>query len=179
MTTAVLIIDVQQALCTGAEAVFDAIGVIDRINAVTSKARAVGAPVAFVQHEEAYGPFKFGCDRWQLASGIEARSDDIRVRKTTPDSFNLTELHALLLARGVTHLVICGLQTDFCVDTTVRRALALGYEVVLVSDAHSTVDNGVLSAAQIIAHHNATLSNITSFGPRARLIPAAGIRIEG
>jgi nicotinamidase-related amidase len=59
-----------------------------------------------------------------------------------------------------------------------RRALALGYEVVLVADAHSTVDNGVLSAAQIIAHHNTTLSNITSFGPRARLILAEDIRIE-
>ena len=42
-------------------------------------------------------------------------------------------------------------------DCTVRRALALGYLVVLVSVAHSTVDNGVLSAAEISAHHNTTL----------------------
>jgi nicotinamidase-related amidase len=104
--------------------------------------------------------------------------EDLRVRKTTPDSFNLTELHALLQARGITHLVICGLQSDFCVDSTVRRALALGYEVILAADAHSTVDNGVLSAAQIIAHHNTTLSNITSFGPRARVTLAEDIRIE-
>jgi hypothetical protein len=48
-----------------------------------------------------------------------------------------------------------------------------------VSDAHSTVDNGILPAAKIIAHHNTTLSNITSFGPRARLIPAEEIHIEG
>jgi len=178
MTTAVLVIDVQQALRTGAESAYDIIRVIDRINAVSAKARAVGAPVVLIQHEETEGPFKFGSDGWQLASGIETRSDDVRVRKTTPDSFNRTELHALLQARGITHLVICGLQSDFCVDTTVRRALALGYEVVLVSDAHSTVDNAVLSAAQIIAHHNVTLSNITSFGPRARLVPTEEIRIE-
>jgi nicotinamidase-related amidase len=169
MTTAVLVIDVQHALCTGAEVVFDITRVIERINAVGAKARAVGAPVVLIQHEEADGSFKFGSDGWQLASEIKTRSDDVRVRKTTPDSFNLTELHALLQEKGVTHLVICGLQTDFCVDTTVRRALALGYQVVLVADAHSTVDNGVLSAAQIIAHHNTTLSHITSFGPRARL----------
>jgi len=178
MTTAVLVIDVQQALCTGAEVVFDAIGVIDRINAVGAKARAVGVPVVLIQHEEADGPFKFGSDGWQLASRVGTHSDDVRVRKTTPDSFNLTELHALLQSKGITTLVVCGLQSDFCVDTTVRRALALGYEVVLVADAHSTVDNGVLSAAQIIAHHNTTLSNITSFGPRAHLISAEEIRIE-
>jgi nicotinamidase-related amidase len=178
MITAVLVIDVQHALCTGAEAAFDITGVIGRINAIGAKARAVGAPVVLIQHEEADGPFKFGSAGWQLASGIEARSDDQRVRKTTPDSFNLTELHALLQARGITHLVICGLQTDFCVDTTVRRALALGYEVVLVADAHSTMDNGVLSAAQIIAHHNTTLSHITSFGPRVRVAFAAELLID-
>jgi nicotinamidase-related amidase len=178
MTTAVLVIDVQQALCTGTDAAFDLNGVIERINSVTARARAVGAAAVFIQHEEAEGSFKLGTDGWQLASGIETRSDDVRVRKTTPDSFNRTELHALLQARGVTDLVICGLQSDFCVDTTVRRALSLGYEVALVADAHSTVDNGVLSAAQIIAHHNTTLSNITSFGPRARLVLADAIRIE-
>ena len=42
--------------------------------------------------------------------------------------------------------------------------MALGYPVVLVSDGHSTVDNGVLSAAQISAHHNKTLASIESFG---------------
>jgi len=63
-------------------------------------------------------------------------------------------------------LIICGLQTDFCVDTTVRRAFTLGYHVTLVADAHSTLDNGVLTAAQIIAHHNATLGN---FGPQVKV----------
>ena len=73
MTTAVLVIDVQQALCIGDEVAFDIIGVVERINTVGTKARAVGAPVVFVQHEEADGPFKFGSDGWQLASGIETR----------------------------------------------------------------------------------------------------------
>jgi hypothetical protein len=40
------------------------------------------------------------------------------------------------------------------------------------------MDNGVLSAAQITAHHNVTLSNITSFGPRATAIPASEFQIE-
>ena len=84
--------------------------------------------------------------------------EDIRVRKNTPDSFHKTELQSLLQARNVEKLAVCGLQSDFCVDWTVRRAL--GYPVVLVSVAHSTVDNGVPSAAEISAHHNTTLANI-------------------
>jgi nicotinamidase-related amidase len=50
------------------------------------------------------------------------------------------------------------------VDTTVRRAAALGYSVTLASDAHTTHDKPHASAAAIRAHENATLPQITSFG---------------
>lgn len=177
LTTAVLIIDVQQALCTGEHAAFDADRVIERINTVSCKARAAGAPVVLIQHESPEPPLQYASAGWQLAAGLSTDAGDIRLRKRATDSFHHTELHAILQARGIDHLVICGLQSDFCVDTTTRRALALGYPVTLVADGHSTVDNGVLPAAQISAHHNVTLSNITSFGPRATAVPAADIRL--
>ena len=74
--------------------------------------------------------------------------------------------------------MVCGLQSDFCVDSTTRRALALGYPVTLVSDAHSTVDNGILSAPQIVAHHSRTLSNIESFDVRATLCASPDVRFD-
>lgn len=178
MSTALLVIDVQHALCTGDYAAFDIERVIERINAIAAQARTTGAPVVFIQHEEADGPLQPDSAGWQLADGLSALPQDLRVRKTACDSFHETDLQALLQQRSITRLVVSGLQTDFCVDTTVRRALALGYEVVLVGDAHSTIDNGVLSAAQIVAHHNVTLSNLTSFGPRVEVVPARDVRIE-
>jgi len=177
MKTALLIIDVQCGLCTGEEAAFDIDQVIERINALGAKARTAHAPVIFIQHEEDSGPLQFGTDGWQLAARLAARPADLRVRKTTPDSFHRTDLHRLLQEQGITHLVIGGLQSDFCVDTTVRRALALGYHVVLVADGHSTVDNGVLSAAQITAHHNTTLAHMASFGPRVTVVLADEVKI--
>ena len=176
--TALLVIDVQHALCTGEEAAFDIDRVIDRINSVSATARTAGVPVIFIQHEEDEGSLRFGTGGWQLAQGLAASPGDFRVRKTTPDSFHQTDLPRLLQERAITDLVVCGLQSDFCVDTTVRRALALGYPVTLVADAHSTVDNGVLSAAQIVAHHNTTLAHMASFGPRVRVMPAGEVRIE-
>lgn len=175
MKTAVLVIDVQQGLCSGEYAAFDVARVIERINQVTEKARAAGAPVLLIQHESAEGLLARDSAGWQLAAGLHCADSDLRMAKTATDAFRRTPLDAQLRARQVDHLVICGLQSDFCVDTTTRRALALGYPVTLVADGHSTVDNGVLSAAQISAHHNVTLSNISSFGPRARAVPAAGI----
>lgn len=177
MTAALLIIDVQTALCTGNEAAFDIANVITRINTVADKARAAGAPVFLIQHEEADEPLRFDTEGWQLDERLAVRDDDIRLRKTAPDSFHRTELQALLQTRGVDRLIVCGLQSDFCVDATTRRALALGYPVTLVSDGHSTVDNGVLTASQISAHHNTTLASMSSFGPRVTLTPAAEVRI--
>ena len=174
--TALLVIDVQQALCSGPYAVFEAPQVIARINQVASLARRAGAPVFVIQHEEPNSPMAHGAEGWQLAEGLANEPSDIALRKTASDSFHQTPLQAWLQARGVMQLVVCGLQTDFCVDTTIRRALALGYPVTLVADGHSTLDNSVLSAAQIIAHHNETLSHIDSFGPKVRLVPAAGVR---
>jgi len=178
MPTALLIIDVQQALCAGAYAAFEAERVIDRINQVSRLARGAGAPVVIIQHEEDAGPMAHGTEGWKLAPALEALPADLYLRKTATDSFHRTTLQSMLQERGIAHLVICGFQSEFCVDTTTRRALALGYPVTLVADGHSTLDNGVLTAAQIAAHHNATLSNIESFGPRARAVPAADVRID-
>lgn len=178
MTTALLIIDVQRALCTGEEAAFDIDRVLEKINAVGAKARSAGVPIILVQHEEDSGALQFATEGWQLFEGLAALPGDLRVRKTTPDSFHQTELNQLLQERGITQVVICGLQSDFCVDTTVRRALSLDYDVILVADAHSTVGNGVISATQITAHHNTTLANMTSFASQIAVTLADEVGIE-
>lgn len=173
MPTALLIIDVQSDLCTGDYACFDIDNVLQRINAMSREAREAGVPVVLVQHED--DDLQYGSAGWQLETRLLTDGADLKVRKTTPDSFLRTDLAEHLDAHGIDHLVICGLQSDYCVDTTTRRALAQGYSVTLVGDAHSTVDNAVLSAAQISAHHNAVLGSISSFGPRAKVIPAADV----
>ena len=178
MPTALLIIDVQHALCHGDYAGFEADRVISRINDVSGRVRHSGGTVVVIQHESLEGPLIHQSPAWQLARGLVTAPDDVFLRKRATDSFHNTRLHGLLQERGITHLIICGLQSEFCVDTTTRRALALGYSVTLVADGHTTTDNSVLTAAQISAHHNETLAGITSFGPRVTAVPAASVRCE-
>jgi nicotinamidase-related amidase len=177
MRPALLIIDIQQALCTGPGAAFDIDRVVDRINDTAAKARAAGVPVLLIQHEENDGPLQHGAPGWQLYERLKVHAEDIRVRKTATDSFHRTRLDELLRSMGVDQLILCGLQSEFCIDSTARGALARGYGVILMSDAHSTVDNGVLTAAQITAHHNTTLANLGSFGPRVTPLPAEQVRL--
>jgi hypothetical protein len=79
------------------------------------------------------------------------------IQKHHPDAFQDTNLQPELESRGIERLVIAGIQTEYCVDTTCRRAYSLGYDVTLVKDAHSTWDTDCLTAPQIIAHHNNVL----------------------
>jgi nicotinamidase-related amidase len=173
--TAVLVIDMQQGLCVGPDAAHDCAGTIARINAVTRQARDAREPVIFVQHEDEHALVHESA-AWQLAAGLEAASFDFRLRKQTPDAFLRTGLERLLKSKGVTQLVVCGMHTEFCIDTTCRRALALDYAVTLVGDAHTSAGNAVLRPEQVIAHHNLTLSNIKSFGPRVTVVNAADVR---
>ena len=177
MTSALLIIDVQQALCCGDDAAYDIERVIDRITTLSAQARTVGVPVVLIQHEEADGPLQWGTLGWQLDTRLAVCESDLRVRKTATDSFYKTELQDLLASRGVDRLVVCGLQSEFCVDSTVRAALARAYPVVLVSDAHSTMGSSVLTAEQISAHHNTTLANLGSFGVRVTPVPAVNVQL--
>ncbi len=178
MSRAVLVIDVQRALCEGEYQTFDSAGVIGRINEVTANARAAGALVVIIQHESKDGLLVHGSRGWELAHELRTAATDTMLRKTATDSFHETELEAILKQHGVSELVISGMQSDFCVDSTTRRALALGFSVVLVSDGHTTLDNKHLTAAQITQHHNETLSNIESFGVMARLESARDIRFR-
>ena len=176
MHTAVLVIDVQQGLCEGDGAAHDCPGTIARINTVTHQARAASVPVIFIQHESSVGYLVHGSLEWHLASGLVVQPEDIKIRKTTPDAFLRTELQDVLQTLDVKDLVICGMHSEFCVDTTVRKAMALGYPVVLVSDAHTSAGNAAITAQQVIAHHNATLTNISSFGPRVSAIAHNEVR---
>ena len=131
-----------------------------------------------VQHEGKNGYLEFGTEGWKLPPNLISQEGDVFVRKTTPDAFHRTNLEALLKERGVGEIVVCGMHTEFCVDTSTRRALALGFPVVLVADAHTTQGNAHLTPSQVIQHHNATLTSISSFGPTARAVLTSEVRFE-
>lgn len=179
MPTALLVIDVQQQLCEGDDAPWEIDRVIATINALTARARAAGAPVVFIQHEGKDGYLEHGTPGWALERRLVVVAGDLHLRKTATDAFHRTELEALLRSRDVTSLAICGIHTEYCVDTTTRRALALGFPVQLVADGHSSAGHAALAAELVVAHHNHALSNISSFGPRARAIPASAVTFDG
>ena len=172
-TTALVLIDLQQALFQPVPRPHEADAVVRRINGLAARARAAGVPVLWVQHETAPGHrLAHGSPGWALADGLQPADSDVRFRKTTPDSFLHTGLADWLVVRGITQLVVAGYASESCIDTTTRRAAGLGLAVTLVADAHTTHDKPHASGALIRAHHNASLADLTSFGVPITAVPA-------
>ncbi|WP_026679259.1 cysteine hydrolase family protein [Fictibacillus gelatini] len=155
--TALLIVDVQNAMFDEANPIYDGTQLLKNLEDVIQRARAANIPVFFVQHNDE--EFKTGTPAWEIHPAIAPIKGDVVIQKRTPDSFHGTELYEKLQAERIKHLVIAGNQTEYCIDTTCRRAFSLGFHVTLVKDAHRTWDSGTLSAKQIIAHHNQVLGN--------------------
>jgi nicotinamidase-related amidase len=124
------------------------------IRALLDRARAAGIPVIYIQDDDVGGgPGQPG---WEIHPAITPEPGELTLRKPACDSFYATAIEAELRARGVKKLVVAGMKTQACVDTTCRRATSLGFDVDLVGDAHTTTDC-TLSAEQIIVHTNRTL----------------------
>ncbi|MEA2513561.1 MAG: hypothetical protein QOJ59_3048 [Thermomicrobiales bacterium] len=159
--TALLVIDVQVAMFEDDHLPYRHEEVLGSIRAVIEKARAARTPVIYVQHEETtYEPMKRDAPGWQIHPAVAPLPGERTINKKASDSFYGTPLRSELDALGVTDLVVAGLQTELCVDTTCRRAISLDYDVTLVADGHTTWDNDRLTAAQVIAHTNAALSEL-------------------
>ncbi|MDP5008153.1 MAG: cysteine hydrolase [Glaciimonas sp.] len=173
MKSALLVIDVQKGCFDPSPHPYEAALVIARINTLTAKARLAGAPVIFVQHEEQ--GLEYDSENWQLVPELCVKEGDVTCRKTASDAFLRTDLQQQLISWKVEQVIICGYSTQFCVDSTVRCAAALGYSVILVSDAHTCHDQLHASGRQIREHHNLTLSNIGSYGVEIKTLTTANV----
>jgi nicotinamidase-related amidase len=145
MTTALLVIDVQNEYVTGGlpiayPPVADSLA---RIGEAMDAAHAAGLSVLLVRHTEpdpTGGLFVSGTPAWDLHETVATRPHDAVVDKQLPGSFTGTGLEDLLAARGVDHVVVAGYMTHMCVDTTSRQAMHLGLDVTVLDDATGTID---------------------------------------
>jgi nicotinamidase-related amidase len=157
--TGLLVLDVQVGNLSEPDPAYEAGDLLARISDLIVRARAAQVPIIYVQNSGGKGdPDEPGTPGWQIHPAIAPIEGDVVIQKRTPDSFYETHLERELESKGIGELIIAGIQTDLCVDTACRRAFSLGYDVTLVKDAHSTWDTSVLTAPQIIAHHNHVLS---------------------
>jgi nicotinamidase-related amidase len=171
---ALLVIDMQRNVVANAHELDP---VVANINVLVDKARAESVPIVWVQHSDSDLPE--GSKGWEFVDELVRGADEPLVPKSFGDSFEDTNLEALLAERQVGRIVVTGAQTDACIRSTLHGGLVRGYDVTLVADAHTTEDmrpwGGPLSPEQAIAYTNMYWSFSKSPGRSGNTVPAAEV----
>ncbi|HEV7923343.1 MAG TPA: isochorismatase family protein [Thermoanaerobaculia bacterium] len=100
--------------------------------------RAADLPVLFIMHTDEDGEFRRDSPYFKLMDFIERRENEPLLIKNTRNSFTSTDLQQRLTALGVTRIVVTGIQTEQCCETTTRIGADLGYDVDFVTEATRT-----------------------------------------
>ncbi len=172
--TALLVIDVQNDVVANTHNRDD---VVTNIATLVGKARAEGAPVIWVQHSDADNMPK-GSDGWQYVPELTQEETEPVVHKQYADSFEETDLEAVLAERKVGRLIVAGAQTDECIRSTLHGAIVRGYDATLVSDAHTTEDQsewGAPTPDKVIAHTNLYWQYHTAPGRNGGTVPTDSV----
>jgi nicotinamidase-related amidase len=155
--SALVVVDVQVGVMADC---WEASRVIEKVARSVERARAAGVPVIWVQHEGDEMPRDSSA--WQLVPELVPATGDQRVYKRFPSSFEETGLEEYLAGLGVSHVVLAGAQTNWCIRATAYAALDRGYDLSLVKDAHTTAsidmgDGSTVEASSMVADLNVTM----------------------
>ena len=150
--TALVVIDFQVGVVAEAH---ERDAVVGNISSLVDKARSEHVPVIWVQHSDEDMPQ--GTPDWEYVPELAIGESEAVVHKSYGDSFEGTDFEDVLAKAGIGHLIVAGAETDACVRSTIHGAFTRGYDVTLVSDAHTTNDSspwGAPKPADVIAHTN-------------------------
>jgi nicotinamidase-related amidase len=150
--TALLVVDLQTGVVAAAH---ERDPVVSNIGGLVEKARREGVHVVWTQHSDHH--LVRESEDWRIVAELPPGDAEPIVEKHYSDPFEETTLETVLADFGVGRLVVAGAQTDECIRSTLHGALVRGYDVTLVSDAHTTEDQtewGAPPPDQVIAYTN-------------------------
>ena len=90
-----------------------------------------------------------GADTAQLHDGLDVGPGDIILDKPRYGAFHATDLELILRSRGIDTVVISGIATNICCETTAREAAQRDFRVIFLSDGTATKEMGGVSAAHL------------------------------
>lgn len=144
--SALIVVDVQVGVVSD---VWDKPRIVANIAEAVQRAREEGVPVLWVQHHSDELPRDSA--PWQWVPELQPAPSEPLIHKEFNSSFENTTLDAELARLGVTHVVLAGAQTNWCIRATAYGALERGYDLTLVEDAHTTSSMDLASGKTIEA----------------------------
>ncbi|MEG3268060.1 cysteine hydrolase family protein [Streptococcus suis] len=116
-----------------------------------TKVRQAGLEVIHVRYQDQ--ELVKGTADWEIHPLVAPLENEMIFDKTFNSAFKETGLHAYLQEKEIERLIIMGMATNFCIDTTVKVAFELGYKVAVIQDGTTTGYSGQLGAKDLIDHY--------------------------
>lgn len=135
-----IVIDMQKALLD--DELYGLEPLMANISKLIDTARENGVEVIYVQHDAGEGSgFTKGDEAFEIADEIAPKEGEKVFVKTVCSSFTTKEFAAYLEEAKDEKLMMVGLQTNFCMDATIKSAFERGYDVYIPEGTNSTFDN--------------------------------------
>ncbi|MBB6715264.1 cysteine hydrolase family protein [Clostridium gasigenes] len=151
--TALLVVDVQNALVLGEP--YNREEVIGNIKKLVQISRENEVEVIYIQHsDEIGGELEPNCDGWQIYKEVAPISGEKVINKNYNSAFRNTTLKKYLDSRGINKLIITGMQTEYCIDTTVKVAFEYGFKLIIPEETNTTFNNGKMLAKDLYEYYN-------------------------
>ena len=148
-----LVIDVQKGIID--DELYACETFLDRVVRLIDTARKNNVEVIYVQHDDGPGSgFSAGDEDFEIADQAAPAKGEKVFTKTVCSSFSNKELAAYLEQQEDKRLMIVGLQTDFCIDATVKSAFERGFKVLIPEGTNSTFGNDYMSGETAVRYYN-------------------------
>ncbi|MGC1817209.1 MAG: isochorismatase family protein [Casimicrobiaceae bacterium] len=171
--SALLVVDVQVGVVAQA---WERDRIVGNVSFAVRKAREAGVPVVWVQHQD--DELAPDSPAWQLVPELEPLPGELRVHKSHNSAFESTELLSQLDQLGVARIFLAGAATNWCIRATAYGALERGFDVTLISDAHTAQDmelehGRVVEARSVIDDLNVAMRWLSYPGRSNAAVPVA------
>lgn len=148
-----LVIDVQKGITD--ERLYDFSGFIRNTKKIIDATRENDIEVIYIQHDDGPGSgFSVGDEEFEIYDGIRPLDSEKCYYKTINSCFGNKELNHYLKEKQDHTLIMVGLQTNFCIDASIKSAFERGYEVIVPLGANSTFDNAYMDKEATYQYYN-------------------------
>lgn len=155
---ALMVVDVQTALVNGHP--YNEQKVIRNIQSLLSAARENRQEVIYVRHDDGKGTeLEYGTDGWQIYAAVAPNKNEKIFEKHYNSAFHKTELKSYLESKGIDTLLLTGMQTEYCIDATLKSAFDGGYTVIVPEETNTTFDNEYLPGDKLYRFYNEKIWN--------------------
>ena len=148
-----LVIDMQKGLVDEDLYAFDTF--IDRTVRLVDTARKNSIEVIFVQHDAGLDSgMSIGDENFEIIDQIAPKEGEKVFIKTINSCFGNNEFKEYVENLDDKRLMIVGLQTNYCIDCTVKSAFERGFEVIIPEGTNSTFDNDYMTGETTVRYYN-------------------------